>query len=189
MHNSGFISSQNGSIQVKKDRKKNLSFRSFLPDPEQKIPKKKKKNYSSLISTKTSRDCSRKRKKKLSFRAFLPDTEKKIPKKRAKNALKERKKKKSFRWVPTRPRIENFKKIAKKFKKLENNIVASFQAKIECKKLRDRETKKKIVPMCSYLNRNRKFPKNSRKIQKIRKQHHRFFSNQNRMGKAEKERN
>ena len=96
MHNSGFISSQNGSIQVKKDRKKNLSFRSFLPDPEQKIPKKKKKkNYSSLISTKTSRDCSRKRKKKLSFRAFLPDTEKKIPKKRAKNAVKERKKKKN----------------------------------------------------------------------------------------------
>ena len=82
-----------------------------------------------------------------------------------------------------------FQKIAKKFKKLENNIVASFQAKIECKKPRDRETKKKIVPMCSYLNRNRKFPKNSRKIQKIRKQHHRFFSNQNRMGKAEKGRN
>ena len=172
-----------GRYRSRKIEKKIYRSDPSYPTQNRKFQKKKKKNYSSLISTKTSRDCSRKRKKKLSFRAFLPDTEKKIPKKRAKNALKERKKKKkSFRWVPTRPRIENFKKIAKKFKKLENNIVASFQAKIECKKPRDRETKKKIVPMCSYLNRNRKFPKNSRKIQKIRKQHHRFFSNQNRMG-------
>ena len=42
--------------------------------------------------------------------------------------------------------------------------------------------------MCSYPTRNKKFQKNSKKIQKIRKHHHSFFSSQNRMGKAEKER-
>ena len=35
-----------------------------------------------------------------------------------------------FRSVPTRREIENSKKIAKKFKKLKNTIIASFQAKI-----------------------------------------------------------
>ena len=38
----------------------------------------------------------------------------------------EKKKKKTFRCVPSRPVIENFKKIGIKFKKLENNIIASF---------------------------------------------------------------
>ena len=41
-------------------------------------------------------------------------------------AEKERKKKKSFRGVPSRPVIENSKKVVKKFKKLENTIMASF---------------------------------------------------------------
>ena len=36
----------------------------------------------------------------------------------------------SFRFVPTRRVIENSKKIAKKFKKLKNTIMASFQANI-----------------------------------------------------------
>ena len=44
-------------------------------------------------------------------------------------AEKERKKKLSFPSVPTRREIENFKKIAKKLKKLKNTIMASFQAK------------------------------------------------------------
>ena len=44
-------------------------------------------------------------------------------------AEKERKKK-SFLCVSTRLGIENFKKIAENFKKLENTIIASFQAKI-----------------------------------------------------------
>ena len=39
-----------------------------------------------------------------------------------------------FRSVPTRCVIENSKQIAKKFKKLKNTIVASFQAKIGRKK-------------------------------------------------------
>ena len=40
------------------------------------------------------------------------------------------KKKLSFRFVLTRRVIKNSKKIAKKFKKLKNSIMASFQAKI-----------------------------------------------------------
>ena len=43
---------------------------------------------------------------------------------------REKIKKKSFRCVPTRPVIENSKKKAKKFKKLENTIMASFHAEI-----------------------------------------------------------
>ena len=49
------------------------------------------------------------------------------------NAGKERIKKVSFRFVPTRREIENSNKIAKKYKKLKNTIMASFQAKIGCK--------------------------------------------------------
>ena len=84
---------------------------------------------------------------------------------------------------PTRNR--KFQKIAKKFKKFENTIIVSFQAKIGWERWRKRE-KKKIVLMCSYQTRNKKFQKNSKKIQKLRKHHHSFFSRQNRLGKAEK---
>ena len=49
---------------------------------------------------------------------------------RSEKARKERKSKSLFRSVPTRRVIENFKKIAKKFKKLKNTIMGSFQAKI-----------------------------------------------------------
>ena len=43
--------------------------------------------------------------------------------------------------------------------------------------------------MSFYLNRNKKFQKNSKKIQKIKKKkHYGFFSSQDRLGKAEKER-
>ena len=41
------------------------------------------------------------------------------------------KKKLSFRSVPTRPGIENSKKIAKKFKNIKNIIITSFQAKMD----------------------------------------------------------
>ena len=53
MHNSGFISSQNRSGQVEKDKKKKLSFRSFLHDPERDGTgqvEKEKKNYCSNSS-------------------------------------------------------------------------------------------------------------------------------------------
>ena len=85
----------------------------------------------------------------------------------------------------TRPVIENSKKTAKKLKKLENTIIASFQAKIGQERLRKRE-KKKIVLMYSYLTRNRKFQKNSKKIQKIIKYCYGFISSQNKGGNAEK---
>ena len=75
-------------------------------------------------------------------------------------------KKKSFRWVPTRPVIENFKKIVKKFKNLENTIMASFQAKICWGRLWKRKNKKKIVTMSSYPTCNKEFQKNNKKKKK-----------------------
>ena len=56
-------------------------------------------------------------------------------------AEKEREYKLSFRFVPTQCVIENSKQIAKKFKKLLNTIMASFQAKISGETLRRRENK------------------------------------------------
>ena len=56
-------------------------------------------------------------------------------------AEEERKQKLSFRFVLTRLVIENSKTIAKKFKKLKNSSMASFQAKIGWKRLRKRENK------------------------------------------------
>ena len=56
-------------------------------------------------------------------------------------AEKEREQKQSFRFVLTRLVIENSKTIAKKFKKLKNSFMASFQAKIGWKRLRKRENK------------------------------------------------
>ena len=42
--------------------------------------------------------------------------------------------------------------------------------------------------MSSYPTQNKKFQKNGKKIQKTRKHHYGFFSSQNRLEKAEKER-
>ena len=56
-------------------------------------------------------------------------------------AEKERNKKLSLRFVLTRTVIENSKKIAKKFKKLKNTFMASFQANIGWKRVRKREDK------------------------------------------------
>ena len=99
---------------------------------------------------------------------------------------RKREKKLSFRSVPTRPGIENSKTIAKKLKKLKNIIMASFQAKTGRDSQRKRK-KKFIVPISYYPTRNRKFQKNSKKIQKINKHHYVFISNQNGSGEAEKE--
>ena len=59
----------------------------------------------------------------------------KRPKKRENTKL-------SFRSILTRGMLENSKKMAKKFKKLKNIIVASFQAKIGLKRLGRRDNKK-----------------------------------------------
>ena len=65
----------------------------------------------------------------------------------------------------------------------------SFQAKIDLKKMRRGENKNcHSVPFRSYPTRNRKFQKNSKKIQKIKKYHYGFMSSQNRLENAEKER-
>ena len=50
-------------------------------------------------------------------------------------------KKLTFRFVPTRCVIENSRKIRKKFKKLKNTIMDSFQAIIGLKRTRKREDK------------------------------------------------
>ena len=54
---------------------------------------------------------------------------------------KDRKLKLSLRFVPARRVIENSKKIAKKLEKLNNTIMAPFQAKIGWKRMRKRENK------------------------------------------------
>ena len=51
--------------------------------------------------------------------------------------------------MPTRAVIENSKKIAKKFKKLENTIIVSFQAKIGRERLRKNQKKKKKSFLCN----------------------------------------
>ena len=94
-----------------------------------------------------------------------------------------------FCSVPTRRVIENFKQIAKKFKKLNNTIMALFQAKIDWKRQRMRENKNcHSIPFRFYPARNRKFQKNRKKIQKIKKYHCGFISGQNSLENAEKER-
>ena len=63
----------------------------------------------------------------------------------------------------------------------------SFQAKIGWKRMKKTEIKI-FVPFCSNPTRNRKFQKNSKKIQKIKKYHYEFILSQHRLEKAEKER-
>ena len=85
---------------------------------------------------------------------------------------------------PTRNR--KFQKKAKKFKKLKNIIMASFQAKTGWETPRKRE-KTIIVPICCYPIRNRELKKNSNKIQKIKKHPNGFISSQNGSREAKKE--
>ena len=56
----------------------------------------------------------------------------KIGQERMRKNEKKKKKKKSFLCIPTQLVIENSKKRAKKFKKLENTIIASFRTKLGC---------------------------------------------------------
>ena len=66
--------------------------------------------------------------------------------------------------------------------------MASFQAKI-WKRQRKIENKNcRFVPFRSYLTRNRKFQKNSNKIQKIKEYHYGLISSQNWLEKVDKER-
>jgi len=83
--------------------------------------------------------------------------------KTGRDSQRKRKKKLSFRSVTTRPGTENSQKIAKKFKKLKNILMASFQAKTGQERPRKRE-KKIYVLISSNPSRNREFQKNSKKI-------------------------
>ena len=66
--------------------------------------------------------------------------------------------------------------------------MASFQDKIGWKLWKKRKNKNyRSVPFRSYTTRNRKFKKNSEKIQIIKKYPYGFLSSQNRFEKAEKE--
>ena len=74
----------------------------------------------------------------------------------------------SFRFVPTQRVIENSKKDSKKFKKLKNPVMASFQAKIGWKRRRKRENKNCLsVPF--LLDGKYKIPKKEKKNKKIKK--------------------
>ena len=65
----------------------------------------------------------------------------------------------------------------------------TFQAKIGWNSPRKRENKNyRSVPFRSNPTRNRKFQKNSKKIQKIKKYHYGLISSHNRVEKDEKER-
>ena len=80
-------------------------------------------------------------------------------------------KKLSFRYFLTQRVIKNSKKIAKKFKKLKNTIMASFQAKTGRKTQRNGEYKN-YRSFRSYPTRIRKYQKNGKKNSKIPLWHH-----------------
>jgi len=90
-----------------------------------------------------------------------------------------------FRFVPTRPEIENSKEIAKKLKKYHFGFISSQKL---VGKGGERDKIKIIVTFNSYPTCNLKFPKNSNKIKKINIYHYAFISSQNRLENAEKER-
>ena len=64
--------------------------------------------------------------------------------------------------------------------------MASFQAKMEWDRLRVIQ-KKLILRIHSNPTRNRKFQKNNKEMQEIKKQHYGFISSQNGTGQAEKD--
>ena len=78
--------------------------------------------------------------------------------------MKERRKKISFRLVPTRPVIENSKKIAKKFKKLKNINMASFHDKTGWERPGKREKKLSFrsIPTRPVIVNSKKIEKNSK---------------------------
>ena len=67
--------------------------------------------------------------------------------------------------------------------------MALFQDKISwIRQIKGENKNCRSVPFRSYTTRNRKFQKNTNKIEKIKKYHYVLISNQNRSEKAEKER-
>ena len=151
-----------GWKRLRKRENKNYRSVTFLPDRLEEIPKnlkKFKKYHYGIISSQN----------------------------RLKKAEKKKKQKISFRFVLTRRVIENFKKIAKKFKKLKNTFWHHFKLKQVGKGL-EREKIKIIVSFRPYPTRNKKFQKTSNKIQKIKKYRYGIVLTKNRMENDETER-
>ena len=113
--------SKTSRVRPRKREKKNYRSDQFLLNPEQRIPKKQqkiqkiKKHHYDFISSQIG----------------LGEVE------------KDKKKNLSFQSVPIQPRIENSKKIAKKFQKLKNIMMASFQVKTG--RERPRKRKKNLL--------------------------------------------
>ena len=100
-------------------------------------------------------------------------------------AEKERKKKLSFWSDPTRPGIDNSKKIAKKFKNWKTSLWLLFMPKRDRTRW-EREKKKLFRSVTTQLGiENSK--KNCKRIQKIEKHHYVFISSQNGSREVEKE--
>ena len=165
MHNSGFISSRNGSGQVEKERKKIYCFDPSCSTQNRKFQikgkniQKIKKHHSGFISSENgSGQVEKERKKNFSFRPLLLD-----------------------------PEQEFLKRRAKKFKKLKSTIQASFKAKTSRGGSRNRE-KKIIVPTVPTRLKIENSEKKEKKIQKIKKHHSDFISSQNGSGQVVNER-
>ena len=91
-------------------------------------------------------------------------------------------KNKNYRYVPFQPKEKQ--KIKKKIKKY--HLLHFWQKFVG--KCREREKINIMDPFRSYPTRNRKSQKNSKKIQKIEKDHYSFIPSPNSLEKAEKER-
>ena len=83
---------------------------------------------------------------------------------------------------------ENSKKMAKKFKKLKKKPLWLQFKRRQARKGCEKDKIKIILPFHSYPMRERKFLKNGKKIQKIKKYHCGFILSQNMLEKAGKER-
>ena len=96
---------------------------------------------------------------------------------------------KNYRSVPLLPDAQY--KIPKKQQKNSKNEKIALWPYFKTKQVgkgREREKIEIMVPSRSHSTRNRKFQKNSKKIQKIKKQRYDFISSQNKSEKAENER-
>ena len=151
-----------GWKRLKKRENKNYRFISFLPDGQQKIPKKQQKysknsNIPLRLHFRTKQHGKRLKKrenKNYRFVSFLHDGQQKIPKKQQKYS----KNSKIPLWL-------------------------HFKQK-QVGKGREIEKIKNVVPFRSHTTRNRKFQKNSKNIQKIQTYRYGFISGQNSMEKG-----
>ena len=98
-----------------------------------------------------------------------------------------REKEKSFLSVPSQSKVGNSKKIAKNSKNQKTSLCLLLNLKRDGTGL-EWEKKNILVPIHSNPTRNRKFQKNSKKMQKIKKHYYGFISTQNEVGQAEIER-